>query len=145
MNPTIKITLLRHAIARDRKAGESDFLRVLPPDGRKACLKHLEKQSEHLHDIDLILCSPSMRTRQTYSLLSSLIDKKSQEIIYDEAIYTFEDNYEKLLEIIKNNIQHRQHICLIGHNNSISALATYLTKQAVHMKKGKVVITELNK
>ena len=135
MNPTIKITLLRHAIAQDRKAGESDFLRVLTPEGRKACLKHLEKHAEQLQDIDLILCSPSLRTRQTYALLSSLIDKESQEIVYDEAIYMFEDNHEKLLEIIKNNIKNKQHICLIGHNNSISALASYFTKQAVHMKK----------
>lgn len=140
-----KITLIRHAIAQDHSEQESDFLRILTPDGRKKCLKYLQKHSDQLQDIDLILCSPASRTRQTCNLVCSVIHKENQAIEYNEDIYTFENDHTKLLQILQNATHNHNHICLIGHNNSISALASYLRKETLHMKKGKIVFTTLSK
>lgn len=131
----MKITLLRHGISIDRETSSiKDFDRPLTAHGRQKLLNHLEQSIEILSTIDIIICSPSIRTRQTCAILCSMINIDPNWILYEPSMYEFEDE-----QILRNMIDtlptDRQHICLIGHNNSISHLASQLSHRDVHLKK----------
>ncbi len=83
----MRITLIRHGVAEDKNIGKSDFDRELTPYGRKKLLKHFETQYDILQSIDTVLCSSSLRTRQTCALLYSVIPFDTEKIIYDKRIY----------------------------------------------------------
>ena len=137
------ITLIRHGIAEDKKIGQADFVRVLTHQWRKKFLWHIHKDEEQLYTIDMIICSPAIRCRQTCSLLASVINIDPDWIVYDNRIYTFENSYDTLLEVLQSVPWNKQHICLIWHNDSISSLASHLKRELITMKKWKIIHTIL--
>lgn len=139
----MKLTLIRHGIAEDKKIWKSDFDRALTLHGCKKLLKHLGIHYDILQSIDAIVCSPSLRTRQTCAMLCTIIPFVSEKIIYDKRIYTFENNYYVLLNTIRIYSWDKNHLCLIGHNHSISSLASYLVWEEVIMKKGEIKVFDL--
>lgn len=106
-------------------------------------LERLHRHSAELQDIDVIVCSPALRCSQTCNLLCSVIDIEPERVIYDNRIYAHEQGYETLRECIVPYLSHKEHICIIGHNNSISSLASILTQQTTHMKRGKIIHTSI--
>ena len=130
----LQITLIRHGIAEDKKIWQSDFDRALTSQWRKKLLKHLEKHHESLCSIDTIICSPSLRTRQTCALLCSVIDIIWEKIIYDKNLYMFENNYQILLHTIAQYNKNMTHICLVGHDYGISDLAMHFSPGNERMK-----------
>ena len=101
-NKMTKITLIRHGITEEKKGNQSDFLRALTVDGRIEFLERLHRHSNELQDIDMIICSPATRCSQTCHLLCSIIDIDPDLIIYDNRIYTFENSYDTLLEVLQS-------------------------------------------
>lgn len=97
-----------------------------------------------MKSIDTVICSPSARTRQTMALLQSVVVIDEDKIVMDKRIYTFSDNYTLLLDVIKEFSKKKQHLCLIGHNNGISALASYYAGKEVMMKKGEIIQLSVN-
>lgn len=130
------LTLLRHGIAEDKLiTTHPDILRPLTPNWRKKLLKTLEANQEQLQSIDYILCSRATRARQTCNMLTSVIDFDTEQILYSQDIYDLSGWYHGLWNLIQAIPSDKKHICLVGHNNSISALARYLTWKDVHLKK----------
>lgn len=138
------LTLIRHGIAEDKNLWKLDLDRMLTWEGRKKQLRSLEKNAESLKSIDTVICSPSARTRQTMALLQSVVVIDEDKIVMDKRIYTFSDNYTLLLDVIKEFSKKKQHLCLIGHNNGISALASYYAGKEVMMKKGEIIQLSVN-
>lgn len=138
-----KITLIRHGIAEEKKDEKSDFLRTLTNEWRTDLLSRIHRHHNELEDIDLIICSPAIRCSQTCNLLCSVIDIDSDWVIYDNRMYSFEESDDALLHILQEIPKDKQHICLIGHNPSIMFLASRLTQGPIHMKKWKIIHTEL--
>lgn len=138
-----EITLIRHGIAEEKKWDQSDFLRPLTPEWRSDFLERLHRHPNELQNIDIIICSPAVRCSQTCNLLCSLLDIDPDWIIYDNRIYTFEEQYDTLLHILQELPSNKQHVCLIGHNDSISALASHLIGEVIHIKKWKIIHTVL--
>lgn len=132
----MKLTLIRHGIAEDKNIGQSDWDRVLICDGRKKLLKSFEKNHDTLESIDMIVCSPSIRTRQTCFLLQSMIVLDPSRVSYDQRLYNFSADADKLHDVIQEySIIGVQHLCIIGHNHSISALASHYAQCNIVMKK----------
>lgn len=130
----MKLTLLRHGIAEDKYLWKNDRDRMLTNHGREKLLNHLNEHHNDLHDIDIIICSPSIRTRQTCALLCSLIMIDPGWIIYDSRIYSFE-GYDDIMDCIREIPHEKRHLCIIGHNDSLSDYASHLLKEHVHLKK----------
>lgn len=139
-----QLTLIRHAIAEDKLTTKHlDINRPLTTKWRKKVLQHFENNISKLNTIDIILCSPSTRTRQTCNLLTSIIDFNTDRIIYDQSLYNLTWGIESLKNLIQSVPEDKNHVCIIGHNDSISALASNLLGHNIHMKKGDIVQIDL--
>ena len=75
-------------------------------------------------NIDKLLVSPSVRTRQTLNILNQDLAIKNVEVV--EEIY--KDNERRIIEIISEQPSHINNLMIIGHNPSICSTAFALTK-----------------
>lgn len=116
-----RVSLLRHAEAADATPGIQDLDRPLTPRGRedaKLMGAFLAKR-EPLPDI--VLCSPSARTRETLDC-ARLPDLK--ETILNPAIY--HASAEQILAAIKALPESSDHVLVVGHNPGFHDLAVNL-------------------
>ena len=120
-----KLTLFRHA-----KSGEKDnpriddFDRPLSDRGLKAAPKMgAAMRDRHLRP-DLILCSPSVRTRQTLTLASAEAWNNAPKVRFDNTLY--EASAETLFDVLKSVPKNVAHVMIIGHNPGLQDLAVML-------------------
>ena len=125
-----KIFLLRHAHAF---SGSNDFERELNLEGIEKA-KYLEKIfRDYLDEIDLVLCSSSVRTSTT-----ARIALPNFPINYMRDLYNA--NSQKLLSCVNNIILNYNSIVLVGHNPGISELASTLSAKELFLKPGGLVL-----
>jgi phosphohistidine phosphatase len=83
----------------------------------------------HMRDIglrpDLVICSPSVRTRRTAALALRELAIPELSIVYDEAIY--EADAGRLLARLKRVDRTVGHVLMIGHNPGLQRLVLLLT------------------
>lgn len=116
--------LLRHAKSSWKDASLPDFERPLASRGRKGCeLVGRYIQANSL-EFDLIICSTSVRTRETIELIRQQ-SKLQAEVRYDERLY--EATPDRLLEVISQIENDRKNVMLIGHNPGMQELLQLLT------------------
>ena len=119
------VTLFRHA-----KSGEKDnpriddFDRPLADRGLKSAPKMGAAMRDHHLRPDLILCSPSVRTRQTLTLASAEAWNKPPKIRFDERLY--EASAQAILDVLKEAPGDVDHVMIVGHNPGIQDLAVML-------------------
>lgn len=120
------VTLFRHA----KSAGKDnpnldDFDRPLAGRGLKAAPKMGAAIRDRKIEPDLVLCSPSVRTRQTLSLASPEAWDKEPEVRYEEALYEASaQTMFKTVRELKNGVSH---VMIVGHNPGLQELAVALT------------------
>jgi phosphohistidine phosphatase len=120
-----KVTLFRHA-----KSGEKnnpnidDFDRPLAPRGLKAAPKMGEALRGVKLEPDLILCSPSVRTRQTLELAASQAWDSHPDVRFEKRLY--EASPATLLKALKELPAKAAHVMLVGHNPGLQELAAKL-------------------
>jgi phosphohistidine phosphatase len=121
------VTLFRHA-----KSGEKnnpnieDFDRPLSGRGLKAASKMgAEMRNRNLRP-NLILCSPSVRTRQTLTLAAEEAWDNSPRIRFEEDLY--EASAKTMEEILHELSEDLSHVMLVGHNPGLQDLAVRLAK-----------------
>ena len=119
------VTLFRHA-----KSGEKDnpriddFDRPLSDRGLKAAPKMgVAMRDRHLRP-NLILCSPSVRTRQTLTLASAEAWDRSPKVRYDERLY--EASAQNIFEVLKEVPDKVDHVMIVGHNPGLQDLTVML-------------------
>lgn len=122
-----KLVLIRHAKSDWSNPLLEDFLRPLNKRGEKNApfmAKILEKK-----DIkpDLIISSPSIRTKQTLEYFIKQLNYKD-EVRFEESIY--EAPYENLLKVIKDIPNIYKTVFLIGHNPSLCDLTNFLVDKS---------------
>lgn len=125
-----KLFLLRHAHAEANH--KNDLNRSLTDEGILKCQNIASYISEYIHNIDLILSSPSVRTKQTIEIILDELKVKNKQIIYDKDLYNVSE--ENLLQYI-SNIEYKvlmspESILLVNHNPSISHLANFLAQDS---------------
>jgi phosphohistidine phosphatase len=116
-----RLLLLRHAKAERAHAGEKDHSRVLSKRGRSDAEEMGRRIAENGERPDLVLCSTSQRTRQTWELvgaaLADAIEMRFMRALYEAADY---------LDILKAEGGHARSVLLIGHNPAIQGTAVRL-------------------
>ena len=123
------IHFLRHAKTNQISATGRDFDRELLPRGYEQLKEFREFASLRLNPIEHIYCSSAMRTRQTLKEIIELFPKATISFHKDLYLAT----WTELLHIItKKNTA--QTILLIGHNEGLSDLASYLSNTDIHLK-----------
>ena len=118
------LALLRHAKSSWDQASLSDFERPLNDRGRKAA----PEMGRVLHDLkfapDLILCSPSTRTRQTLDLVLPCLKGPAPSIHYEKDLY--HASAALLLEQMRRIDDKIRTALVVGHNPGLHALALTL-------------------
>jgi len=132
--------LLRHGQAEPGIGPIGDLKRPLSKIGES----HINQLSRVLESrkiiFDLIMASPAARTSQTAKIISGVIPFK--EILKMDEIYDAElIDLLKILNKVKSDVEN---LLLVGHNPSLSALATYLTgDDSVNLYPGMMAIIEI--
>jgi phosphohistidine phosphatase len=120
------IYILRHAkAAKDSKNG-SDFDRPLNDKGKKQVAALSEFLKNHPISPERILVSPAKRTRQTYKGIQDLMP--GAEFIPELYLAEKEILLQQLAKLEKVNS-----IMLIGHNDGLSEIVSYLTDSYVQL------------
>lgn len=117
-----RLILLRHG-----EAGFSasvDFQRKLTPHGKDKLIRLGENLPPELARLDFLYCSTAIRTKETAEIIKNYI--KITEETYLKEIY--DGNLEGLLELLEKMYSRVSSCILIGHNPTISALVSHLTK-----------------
>ena len=119
--------LLRHAKAVPAEDGGADRERPLEPRGRRAAQAIGAWIGEHHLVPDLVLCSPSLRTRQTLDLVTPGFDRPPK-IMLEEALYL--PSADRLLARLRRVPASINSVLLVGHNPGFHELALFLTETA---------------
>lgn len=123
-----RIVLLRHAKS-DRTDAVPDIQRPLAERGRQDAPVAGQWLRKHVPEIDLVLCSPATRVRQTWDLVAAELDAAPEERD-DQRLYAA--SAEDLLAVVRQLHDHLQTVLFVGHNPGLEdlvALLTGVTKQ----------------
>lgn len=117
-----RLHLLRHA--KSDPADESDdHERPLSRRGREAARRLGESLPGMLGDIDLVLCSTALRTRQTAELALAAFDPQPR-IVFDRILYLASE--ATLLRRLRRLDEGNAAVLVIGHNPGLYDLALSL-------------------
>ena len=118
-----RITLIRHGKAEMPSVRGSDFDRYLNARGQQNAAAMGEFVAAQKLLPDLVLVSPTVRTRQTYDLASqSWPDDLPVKIV--DSLY--EASAEALLLAITEHAGHMANVLVIGHNPSMLVLLNHM-------------------
>jgi phosphohistidine phosphatase len=117
------LLLLRHAKAVLGDHGMADIERPLAERGEKAAKRMGRWLADHDLAPDLVLCSPALRTRQTWEIASR--ELPATETRYLDELYDFGDG-SALLKAIRRHGAKTQRLLLVTHNPATQNLALSL-------------------
>lgn len=127
--------LMRHAKSSWKDDTLADFERPLNGRGKRAAETMGQYLKHHATTPELILCSPSERTRETLKLVLKAA-KWTTEVRYDQRIY--EASGMRLAEVVSQIENDRKVAMLIGHNPGIEELLLLLTSERNEVPTGVV-------
>jgi phosphohistidine phosphatase len=116
--------LLRHAKAVPQEGEGADRNRPLEKRGRRAAEAVAEWVAEHKVAPSLVVCSPSVRTRQTLDIVSSSF-KRPPEILFEDGLYLA--SAHQLLVRLHHLPEKVKEVMLVGHNPGFHDLAIMLS------------------
>jgi phosphohistidine phosphatase len=120
-----ELYLLRHAKAVPAEEGAPDRERPLEPRGRRAAQAMAAWLGEHHILPDLVLCSPSLRTRQTLDIVTPGFDRPPK-IALDEGLYLAAA--DRLLARLRRVPASAECVLLVGHNPGLHELTLFLAE-----------------
>jgi phosphohistidine phosphatase len=122
-----ELYLLRHAKAVPQEAGGSDRDRPLEQRGRHAAQAVARWIEEQRISPDLVLCSPSLRTRQTLDIVAPAF-ARPPEIRIEGDIYLA--GARELLDRLRELPETVGRLMIVGHNPGFHEFTVYLSDVA---------------
>jgi phosphohistidine phosphatase len=119
----LTLSLLRHAKSSWDNPGHADLDRPLNDRGEKAARRMGAYMAKHGVAPQLILCSPSVRTRQTIDLVLPCLEGKPA-VVYEDAIYLAAAS--TLLKRVRKVGAKVRHIMIVAHDPGLHTLAQEL-------------------
>lgn len=129
-----ELLLFRHAQAGAGSLTGRDFDRVLTEFGRSQPESAGRALASAGFSPQLVLCSSSARTRETLALLQLSELCAKAEIQFSDALY--ECTTRQVLMELAGVDESIERVLLVGHNPSLSDLATALTRKSVGLSPG---------
>jgi phosphohistidine phosphatase len=135
----MKLYLLRHAKTDQHSTTGKDFDRSLLPRGKHQSLLMAEHFTNENISPEKILCSTAKRTKETFQYIRDScreipVEFLDELYLCDVATYL---HYIRKETTVKN-------LLIIGHNDGISGLASYLTEEYVHLKTCELVVLDFH-
>ncbi|MFJ5708619.1 SixA phosphatase family protein [Streptomyces sp. NPDC093105] len=120
----VRLLLVRHAKAVRKDRRVDDFDRELSKRGRGDAPRTGHWLADCGLTPDLVLCSPSHRTRQTWRLAAPALDDPPP-VVYDERLYRTPPG--ELVSVLAERSRGLRVVVLVGHNPGIHQLAAGLS------------------
>ncbi len=136
----MKLHLLRHAKTDQNSSTGKDFDRKLLKKGKDQSAEMGKYLREQKFNPSKIICSTATRTRETITLIQKE-QKFNSKIEYDDELYLAEK--EKIFSII-SNISESEDVFIIGHNNGLSDLVSYLVEDFIDLSTCDFVTIQFN-
>ena len=124
-----KIFLLRHAKSSHENSKLIDFDRPLNDEGKQDAGEMGDYIARSGEQIELIVASPSVRTRETAAIICKKINYDLKLVKWDSTIYAC--TAEALLNCIKKTDKKYKSVLYIGHNNSMTHVVNMIQKDIV--------------
>jgi phosphohistidine phosphatase len=118
------LILFRHAKA-EQVPGKPDHERELTGRGARDAEVAGKWLHEHALGAELVLCSPSVRTRQTWSAAEKG-GACGENVQYAPALYS--GGERGVLECVRESAGEAQVVLVVGHNPTMAMLASGLTE-----------------
>jgi phosphohistidine phosphatase len=122
-----RLHLLRHAKA-SRDEGVEDRDRKLTRRGRDAARRFGESLPAVLGGLDLVLCSPARRTRETAELALGGLAAPPPETLFDAELYLA--NSAALIGRLRRIGEATGNVLVVGHNPGLHELALHFADPA---------------
>jgi phosphohistidine phosphatase len=126
------LVVVRHAKS-DWQHDLADEERPLAPRGRREAPLIGPWVAANVGDLDLVICSTAMRTRQTLALSGM-----SGKVRYDERVYAA--GYQDLMAVLDEVSDDVATAALVGHNPGLSDLVRMLSGEPVELKTSAVAV-----
>jgi phosphohistidine phosphatase len=133
---TRTLVLLRHAKSAWPE-GVDDRARPLAGRGRRDAPAAGRWLREHVGGVDLVVCSPALRTRQTWQLVAAELGG-TPEFRVDDRIYGAP--VADLVDVVRELPPSAGTVLLVGHNPGLSELVAALGATAVELKTSSVAV-----
>jgi len=115
-----QLMILRHAKAVPWSPSAEDFPRKLRPSGRRHARNAAEWMCANLQAPQVILCSPSQRTRETLAPLLSLNPELESVTHFIPQLYHAAS--ETLQNLLDSAFSESERVLIVGHNPSFERL-----------------------
>jgi len=135
----INLILMRHGKAE--KDGASDHERQLAPRGREQARKAGHEFHEIFGHIDRAIVSDSTRTRQTAAELLGSVPIRNLNL--ESKLYTVNSQIEFVDAITPLISNSDKTLLIVGHNPTISLLASKYTAQDFELGTGEFIIATI--
>lgn len=129
--PVRTIILLRHAKSSWSDPTLADIDRPLAPRGERASRSIAEYIRRKKIHPDLVLCSPSLRTRQTLGAIEPSLGKRSTVEVVPALYAASETELLEQLQALPHSIGS---VMLIGHNPGLHDLARVLASRGADLR-----------
>jgi phosphohistidine phosphatase len=116
----LTLSLVRHAKSSWANPGQQDFDRPLNERGLEAAPRMGASMAEHGIAPDLVLCSPSVRTRQTLDLMLPHFSTRPK-VLYEDAFYLGAP--ATLLKRVRKLEADVKHAMIVAHDPGLHQLA----------------------
>jgi phosphohistidine phosphatase len=121
------LVLLRHAKAEPPEGYSNDIDRPLRPRGHADAEAAGAWLAESGYSPDLVLCSPAVRTRETWAAASAKLGHLP--VVYEQSLYLA--GAVDALELVRQTGADVGTLLVIGHNPTMSVLSAMLDEDAV--------------
>ncbi|GAA0792521.1 SixA phosphatase family protein [Marinobacterium sediminicola] len=123
-----RLTLIRHAKSSWDDPFLADFDRPLNHRGQYDLPLMCARVQAHGPRPDRLIHSSALRTRLTATPLIEAFELDNASVMSTERIY--EASEDALLELIRQQPDHIEHLMLVGHNPGLLMLAHWLCEEA---------------
>lgn len=131
-----RLIVMRHAKS-DWSTSEPDHDRPLAPRGRREATLAGSWLGTHVGTIDLVLCSSSTRTRQTWRRVARRLTNQP-ELRVEQRLYAASS--KRLIGVLRELPPAARTVLLIGHNPGVEDLVAELTGVGRTMRTSSVAV-----
>jgi len=132
----LTLNLIRHAKTQQISPTGNDYDRELLDKGvSQANVLGNYLQTHHI-SLGKIICSSAVRTQQTKSIICQHLTERCNFELTKELYNAFQN---EMLHIIGSLGKNETIITLIGHNEGISQLASYLSGESIHLRTSEMI------
>ena len=132
----LTLNLIRHAKTKQTSLTGKDYDRELLEKGiAQANVLGIYLQTHHL-SLGKILCSSAARTQQTRSIICQHLTEPCDFELTRELYLA---SHHQLLRVIQERGKNSPIVTIIGHNEGISDLASYLTDEHISLRTSEMI------